>query len=476
MFEFLKEVVNGTIDTASELANYSLGTGCEKMQILSTVNKSIKDENFFTNRNLLATLENVKNNHSSLHLIGLLGEGKMNASQNHLYAILETAVKLGIKDRVYIHAILDGEDSPNQNALSYLKDLDNKLTELKVGKIVSLSGRYYAMDRNYNWDRTKIAYQSIVEGESNETFKNPIEFLEKKYAEGKKDYDLTPSVLETKKVLENNDSVVFFNFRPDYIRQLVQSVAIPGFAKFKRQQKNNLAILSLVECGKNIPVASIFTDVIDNQSLSKVISDAGLRQVKIAESFKYPHVTYFFNGLTESPQKNEKWELIPSLHTLDLLSIPELNSYEIAKVATKIIDKEACDFMVVNFAGADVFARCGNEEVLLQSCHEIDKCLGDILDYTLIKDGTLFVVSDGGNAEQMININTDDKNIKTTNNPLPFVVANTDLLGLAGSSGDPLEGDLSLIKPMGTLADVAPTILKFLGLEKPDFMSGHSLF
>jgi len=462
--------------TASELGNYSLGTGCNKLQMLSAVDQAIRDESFDENRNLVIALEKVKKKKTGLHLVGLLGEGKVNASQKHLYKILEMAVKLGIKDQVYIHAILDGKDSPSQNALEYLKDLENKLKDLKVGKIVSLSGRYYAMDRNGNWGRTKLAYQAMAEGKSKESFTNSIEFLEEKYQQGVEDRDLLPAVLESKKVFDNEDSVVFFNFRPDYIRQLVQSVALPSFAKFERKNKNKLDVLTLVEIGKNIPVNSIFTDVINNQSLSKVISDSGLSQIKIAESFKYPHTTYFFNGLTEEPQESEQWKLFSTSSNLDLQSIPELNSIEITKLTTKFIDKEKTDFIVVNFAGPDVFARNGDKELLLESCQKIDKSLGDILDYTLTKNGILLVTSDGGNAEQMLDINTGDKNTKTTNNLLPLVVASVDLRGSAGPLGDPLEGDLSLLKPAGTLADVAPTILKFLGLKKPDFMSGNSLF
>jgi len=462
--------------TASELANYSLGTGNNKMQMLSTVDDSIKDGSFFENRNLLSVLENVKNKKTKLHLVGLLGESKVNASQNHLYAILELAVKVGIKDGICIHAVLGDADSPKQSSLEYLKKLEDKLKELKVGKVVSLSGRYYAMDRNGNWDRTKIAYDAIAKGVAKESFKNSIEFLEEKYSQGVRDSDLFPSVFESKKVFENGDSVVFFNFRPDYVRQIVQAVSLPSFAKFERKVIKNLSILSLTECGKNIPIVSVFTDVIDDQSLSKVISDAGLCQSKIADSFKYSHITYFFNGLTEESQENEKWNLIPISSNIDLADMPELNSVEISKMATKLIDKEKCDFIVVNFSGPDVFARYGNEDLLMESCQEIDKSLGSILDYTIAKDGVLIVTSDGGNAEQMIDINTDSVNTKTTNNPLPFVVASFGLRGLAGPSGDPLEGDLSLLKPVGTLADVAPTILHFLDIKKPDFMSGHSLF
>jgi 2,3-bisphosphoglycerate-independent phosphoglycerate mutase len=374
---------------------------------------------------------------------------------------------------------LDGRDALYNSGREFIAEAEKKIAEFKVGEIATLSGRYFAMDRDNRWDRCEKAYRAIVEGKADRYDQDPIAAIEKSYEQKIYDEEFVPTVITRKdkpiSVMGEKDAVIFFNFRPDRARQLTEAFALPSFNKFAKTYSKDLFVATMTEYEKDLPVAVAFAPVVVHNCLAEVISKAGLKQLHIAETEKYAHVTFFLNGTVEEPFPGEDRVLIPSPHVSSYDQQPEMSALEIAKEAGKAIDSGKYDFIVLNIANADMVGHTGNLEAGIKACKIVDKCLGDIADHVLSQNGVMVITADHGNAEEMTNLQTGDIDKEHSTNPVPLIIVGKEFLGQAGPSGDPPEGDLSLLQPAGVLADIAPTILSLLGVAQPEDMTGAVL-
>jgi 2,3-bisphosphoglycerate-independent phosphoglycerate mutase len=462
----------------SEVGHLNIGAGRVYYQTLPRINKSITDGSFFENKAFLDAAEHVKKNKSSLHLLGLVSPGNVHASEEHCWALLEFAKKQKVK-HVYIHAFLDGRDTTYNSGVDFIKKLQEKIKKIKVGEIATLAGRFYSMDRDSQWDRTEKAYRAIVEGKAQQYTKDPTDALKESYEKKVYDEEFIPTVIgkEDKPTATVNpgDAVIFFNFRPDRAHQLTESFVLPGFSKFERTYIKDLFFVTMTEYEKEIPVIVAYPPIVVHNSLAEVISKAELKQFHVAETTKYAHITFFLNGTVEDPFKGEDRKLIQSARVSSFDQKPEMSANDITKEVVKAIDAEIYDAIMVNFANADMVGHTGNLKATIVGCETIDKSLGKIADHVLAHNGVLLVTADHGNAEEVINLQTGEMDKEHSNNPVPFIIISNDLKGKAGPAGDPPEGDLSLMHPVGMLADVAPTMLKFLGVKQPSEMTGRAL-
>ena len=462
----------------SEVGHLNIGAGRVYYQTLPRINKDIASGSFFENTAFAQAAEHVKKNNSSLHLIGLVSPGNVHASQEHCYALLAFAKKKKIK-RVFLHAILDGRDAKEDSGIDFVRQLEAKIKELKVGEIASLSGRYYAMDRDNRWDRIEKAYRAMAEGRAAEYFKNPIDAIKASYEKQVFDEEFAPVVIgkeghPTATVAEH-DAVIFFNFRPDRARELTQAFVLPAFTKFERDYLKNLFFVTMTEYEKEIPVTVAYPPEIVHNCLAEVVSNAGLAQLHIAETEKYAHITFFLNGTVEDPFKGEERSIIPSPRVATYDKAPEMSANEITKEVLKAIKDEAYDAIFINYANADMVGHTGDMAATANGCEAVDKGLGKIADHVLAKGGVLLITADHGNAEEVLNIQTGERDKEHSTNPVPLLIIGNAYKGQAGPGGDAPEGDLSLLKPVGMLSDVAPTMLAMLGIEKPEEMTGRAL-
>jgi 2,3-bisphosphoglycerate-independent phosphoglycerate mutase len=463
----------------SEVGHLSLGAGRIIYQTLPRINKAIDLGDFFENKAFLNIMDKIKKDKSSLHLIGLVSSGGVHSFNGHLYALLELAKKRKVKN-VYIHAFLDGRDATRNSGKGFIEELNEKIKKIKLGEIATISGRYYAMDRDNHWDRTKLAYDAIVKGESKEHYKNPIEAIESSYKKKIYDEEFLPTVI-TKSfdkpvaTVKDGDGVIFFNFRSDRARQLTMAFTVPGFEKFERVEFfKNLNFVTMTEYDPDLPVEDIAfrKEKIEN-SLAKVLSEHGLKQLHIAETEKYAHVTYFFNGGAEEAYKGEDHVIIPSppVPTYDLK--PEMSTEAIKDRIKKDINEY--DFIVVNFASPDMVGHTGKIKPAIKAVKKVDKCLSELVDAVLAKEGVLLITADHGNCEEMLNIQTGEISKEHSTNSVPFILVGKEWEGKTADFPDIVEGDLSLTTPSGFLADVAPTVLKIMGIKAPKEMEGRSL-
>jgi 2,3-bisphosphoglycerate-independent phosphoglycerate mutase len=463
----------------SEVGHLNIGAGRVYYQSCPRINRSIDDGSFFENPAFQSAIEKVKQRNSKIHLVGLVSSGNVHSSNEHLYALLELCKKEKLTKNVFIHAILDGRDALYNSGREFILELEEKITSLKVGKIASISGRYYAMDRDNRWDRCEKAYRAIAEGKADRYSEDPIVAIDEAYAQKNYDEEFIPTVLTSKDkpitTIEDDDAVIFFNFRPDRGRELAEAFAVPSFNKFNKQYLKDLFVVTMTEYEKNLPAAVAFAPMVVHNCLAEVISKAGLKQMHVAETEKYAHVTFFLNGTVEDPFPGEERLLIPSARVASYDQKPEMSALEITKQVNKIIDKGKHDFIVLNLANADMVGHTGNLEAGMKACKVIDKCLGDIANHALAQNGVVVITADHGNAEEMSNLQTGEIDKEHSTNPVPLIIIGKDFLGQAGPSGDPPEGDLSLMQPVGVLADVAPTVLKLLGVEQPEDMTGEAL-
>ncbi|MBU1895674.1 2,3-bisphosphoglycerate-independent phosphoglycerate mutase [Patescibacteria group bacterium] len=462
----------------SEVGHLNIGAGRVYYQTLPRIDKAIADKSFFDNKAFAQAVEQVKKNNSKLHIVGLVSSGNVHASQEHCNALLDLAKKEKIKD-VYIHAFLDGRDATKDSGIDFINSLQKKIKEVKIGKIASLCGRYYALDRDNRWDRTEKAYQAIAEGKASEYFKDPIEAIKASYKKEIFDEEFLPTVIgregnPTTKV-DPGDAVIFFNFRPDRARQLTKAFVLPGFEKFKREYIRDITFVTMTEYEKEIPVLVAYPPEIVHDCMAEVISNAGLTQFHVAETEKYAHITFFLNGGIEEPFKGEDRKIISSPKVSSYDQAPEMSASKITKEVVKAIQEDKYDVIFVNFANADMVGHTGDLQATIKACEAIDESLGKIVENLLVKDGVLLITADHGNADSMLNLETKEGDKEHSNNPVPFIIIGNQYKGQAGPSGDPVEGDLSLLQPVGMLADVAPTILKILDLPEPDDMTGRPL-
>lgn len=462
----------------SEVGHLTLGSGKTIYQSEARINKSIIDKTFFSNPVLLQMQNHIMEKKSSLHCIGLVSDGGVHSHIDHLYAILDFCKMNKIKS-VYIHAILDGRDTMKDSAITYIKALQKKIQEVKVGEIATLSGRFYAMDRDSHWDRTELAFNAMADGISSQYFEDPASAIQSSYDNNIFDETLKPVVLTKfgKPIthVHDNDTIIFFNFRADRARQLTSSFILPGFEKFYRKRYlKNLQCITFTQYDKDFPSEVLFLPTRVNDSISKIISQNGLKQLHAAETEKYAHVTFFFNGGVEEPQANEDRLLIPSPLVQSYDQKPEMSAYELTNKILKEISRNYYDFMVINFANADMVGHTGNIEATTKAVQIIDECLKKIVNAVMVKNGTVLITADHGNAEEMIEMSS-GKILKVhSKNPVPCI-----FVGKRWLEQNPIDKNIDdylyQLTPSGMLSDVAPTILKILGLPKSPEMTGSPL-
>lgn len=446
----------------SEVGHLNIGAGRIIYQALTRVTKSIADGDFFENVALCDAIKNVKENNSTLHLMGLLSSGGVHSHIDHLKALLKLAKISDIK-KVYVHAFLDGRDVPPSSAKGYIEDIEAFMEDLGVGEIATISGRYYAMDRDKRWERIHLAYNALVLGSGEEAL-SATQALEKSYHDNKTDEFVLPSVImkqgKPKAKIRNKDSVIFFNFRPDRTREITRAINDRIFDGFSRE-KLDLKFVSMTQYDSTIENVEVaFKPQFYINTLGEYVSKKGLKQLRIAETEKYAHVTFFFNGGVEAPNLNEDRELIPSPKVATYDMQPEMNADIVTQRLLAKIEEDKYDMIILNFANPDMVGHTGIFNAAKLAIEAVDVCIGKIVDKMLEKDGTVFITADHGNAEQMIDFSTGAPMTAHTIDPVPFVY-------VSHHSSD--------LKETGKLADIAPTMLKVMGLEVPTEMTGKSL-
>lgn len=446
----------------SEVGHLNIGAGRVVYQSLTKITKAIQDGDFAENTALNKAVDNALKNDSTLHLMGLLSPGGVHSHIDHLKGLLDLANKKGVK-KVFVHAFLDGRDVPPSSAKEYIEDIENYMAEIGVGKIATVSGRYYAMDRDKRWERVQLAYNAIVLGKG-ETADSALDALNKSYHDNKTDEFVLPTVVMTdgKPLAEvkNNDSVIFFNFRPDRAREITRAINDKEFDGFKRETLK-LQFVTMTEYDSTLEGVDVaFGPEVLTNTFGEYISQKGLNQLRIAETEKYAHVTFFFNGGVEEPNKNEDRALIPSpkVATYDLQ--PEMSAYLVTDELLKRLDEDKYDAVILNFANPDMVGHTGVFEAAKKAVEAVDECLGKIVNKVLELDGTVFITADHGNSEQMIEYSDGKPMTAHTTNPVPFVY---------------VSNHSKEMREDGVLADIAPTMLQELGLEKPNEMTGKTL-
>ncbi|EKE07033.1 MAG: hypothetical protein ACD_18C00208G0003 [uncultured bacterium] len=461
----------------SRIGHLNLGAGRIYQKILPRINQAIKDGSFYGRHSLNAAIQNALDNNSTLHIITMFGNQIQNANDEHFFALLEMAKAGGIK-KVLVHAILDGEDDIYNNAKNHIQKIEERMKEFGVGKIVSLSGRYYALDNGRHWDRTQIVYDAMVNGKTKYVFSDATSALQDSYNRQVYDRDFIPAVIGVEAgstIINKNDSVIFANFGASLCRQLTKAFVLPAFPKFERSYLRNLCFVTMTDYEKEIPTLVAFPRSYIHNSLGEVLTKAGLSQIRIAETEKYACVTTFFNGMYDEKFANAEWKMIPSKKLSQYDNEPEMSAHKISSEIIKSIKSEKYDFILANFANADAVSRTGNLSATVKACEILDKEIGRIADYVLAEDGVLFITSDHGNAESVLNMQTGSTDKTPSTNNVPFFIIKESLFGMSGRAGDPPDNDLSLLPKAGVLADVAPTILKVLGIDKPEEMTGRTL-
>lgn len=461
----------------SEVGHMNLGLGRIAYQDLPRINNSIRDGSFFQNPAFIKAIEHVKKFSSKLHLVGLVSDGGVHALDEHLYQLLSLAKQEGLRD-VKVHAILDGRDTPPKSGVEYLQRFLKTAQSIGIGEIASCGGRYFAMDRDNRWERIEKAYQAIVFGAGPKT-NDPLAYIMDQYKSGKTDEDMEPFVITNEVggpigTINKNDAVIFFNFRTDRARQLTEAFVLPGFEKFDRKGRvENLFFVTMVAYESGLPVEVAFPEFESTNALAKVLSDSGLRQLHIAETEKYAHITNFFDGALGVAYPGEEFSLVPSPPVKQYDQQPEMSAIEITQKALQEIGKGIYNFVVINYANPDMVGHTGNFPATVTALEVIDRSLQEIVMATLALEGVCIITGDHGNAEEMIDLQSGEITKEHTNNPVPFLyVANDSKLEKSDASKSL---DPSAISPIGILSDVAPTILDIFGLQKPAEMTGRSL-
>lgn len=445
----------------SEVGHLNLGAGRIVYQELTRVTKSILDGDFFTNKALLDCIAKVKAAGGRLHLSGLLSDGGVHSHNTHLYALLELARREGVRE-VFIHCLLDGRDTPPQSGADYLAQLEAEIARIGAGTIATVMGRYYAMDRDNRWDRVEKAYNAIVCGDG-EPRASAKEAIERSYAAGVHDEFVVPAVVAQGATLNDGDGFIFFNFRSDRAREITRAIALEDFDGFERRCRPKLAgyvCLTEYDATFGLPIAFGSTELAN--ILGGVLANAGLKQLRIAETEKYAHVTFFFNGGVETPFPGEDRALIPSpkeVATYDLK--PEMSAFQVTDKLLKLLDQGLYDVVILNLANCDMVGHTGIEAAAIQAVEAVDACAGRIVARVRELEGAVLITADHGNAEQMQDENGKPFTAHTTN-PVWLVLVDDSRKG-------------AVLREGGCLADVAPTMLKMLGLPQPKEMTGESL-
>ena len=461
----------------SEVGHLNMGAGRIVYQDLPRINMSIADGSFLSNKAFLDCFDHVRKNSSKIHLIGLVGLGGVHSSLEHLYALLWLCKEKNMApDQVVLHLFTDGRDSPPNSAPLYLSEIEYHMKEIGVGVIASLIGRYYPMDRDKRWERIEKSYDLLTAGIGTKE-NSVLEAVEHSYQNGKSDEFILPCLIEpTFSPIKDNDAVIFFNFRPDRGRQLTKAFISPGFDKFERKaHPKHLFFVTMTEYEKDLPAEIAFPPTSARDTLGDVLAKNNLKQLRISETEKYAHVTYFFNGGREEKSPGEDHVLVPSPQVASYDLTPEMSAIKITDQLIAFIKQDIYDFILVNFANADMVGHTGNIKAAVKAIETVDKCLKRLAEIVLDKNGVLMVTADHGNAENMFNMQTGEIDKEHTADPVPFILVGKQFEGKTIGFRDTPGSDLSLLKPQGILSDVAPTILKILDLKKPPEMTGRSL-
>ncbi len=449
----------------SEVGHLNMGAGRIVYQELTRITKEIQDGDFFKNEALLKAMENCKKNNSALHTFGLLSDGGVHSHNTHLYGLLEMAKRNGL-EKVYVHCFLDGRDTPPASGKGYVEELEAEMKKIGVGEIATVSGRYYAMDRDKNYDRVKFAYDAMTKGEGGKA-QSAAEGVQASYDNGKTDEFVVPFVVEKNGVpvatIQDKDSVVFFNFRPDRAREITHCFCDDDFTAFDRGNRLDLTFVCFTEYDPLIPNKDVaFHKISVTNTFGEWLAANGMKQARIAETEKYAHVTFFFNGGVEEPNPGEDRILVNSpkdVATYDLK--PQMSAYEVCDKLVNAIKSDQYDVIIINFANPDMVGHTGVIPAAVKAVEVVDECVGKAVDAIKEMDGVLFICADHGNAEQMIDYETGAPFTAHTTNQVPFILVNyEDGYGLR-------EG--------GCLADIVPTLIQVMGKEQPKEMTGKSL-
>jgi 2,3-bisphosphoglycerate-independent phosphoglycerate mutase len=449
----------------SEVGHLNIGSGRVIRMDVSLVDHEIETGEFFANKVLTSAFEGTRSRNRALHLMGLISDGQVHSSLTHLYALLKLASNLGVQ-RVFIHCFLDGRDTPPSSAAHYLSTLQKKIAEIGCGEIVTVIGRYYAMDRDKRWERTKRAYDLLVHA-TGQRVTDPIAAVQQSYERGVTDEFVEPIVIVRKSdepvaTIQNDDTVVFFNFRPDRARQLTRALTVPGFSEFDVADRPKVDFVCFTVYDRTFDLPIAFPPRQHHNVLAEVWANLRVNNYRLAETEKYAHVTYFFNGGVENEFACERRLLVPSpkIATYDLQ--PEMSAFKVTDKVLRGVDEGETDVFVVNFANPDMVGHTGKLDKTIEACQYVDTCLGWITKRMREARGTTIITADHGNAEQMIDLLTGNPHTAHTTNPVPLHLIDEEFVGMKLREG-------------GALEDVAPTLLSLLGLEKPVEMTGRDL-
>ena len=448
----------------SEVGHLNMGAGRIVYQELTRITKEIQDGDFFKNEALLHAVKSAKENGSALHLFGLLSDGGVHSHNTHLYALLELAKREGLEN-VYVHCFLDGRDTPPASGKGYVEQLVDKMKEIGVGQVATVMGRYYAMDRDNRWDRVELAYNAMVKGEGAEAACG-ICAVQNSYDNGKNDEFVVPAVVKKDgapvATIKDKDSVIFFNFRPDRAREITRAFCADEFDGFAREKRLDLTYVCFTEYDETIPNKEVaFHKVSITNTFGEFLAAHNMTQARIAETEKYAHVTFFFNGGVEEPNKGEDRILVksPKVATYDLK--PEMSAYEVCDKLTGAIRSEKYDVIIINFANPDMVGHTGIQAAAIAAVEAVDECVGKTVEALKEVGGQMFICADHGNAEQLIDYETGAPFTAHTTNPVPFILVNYD--------------ENYTLRERGCLADIAPTLIEMMGMQQPAEMTGKSL-
>jgi 2,3-bisphosphoglycerate-independent phosphoglycerate mutase len=459
----------------SEVGHLNIGSGRVVYQPLLRVSNEIESGHLYNNKTMDGIKKHIKKTGGALHLMGLLSAGGVHSHVEHLYAILDWCENNKVK-KVFLHIFTDGRDAPQESGEEYLEDLIKKLKELKINaQIASISGRYFAMDRDRHWDRLKKAYQTWT-GQGKHKNDNALDALTESYKEKKTDEFVNPVMITDKNgdpigAISDGDALLLFNIRADRSRQLLISFTSKTFSSFKIKRFKDLFVATLADYDPKIKAVTVFPEKDIENSLGEILAKKGLKQFHIAETEKYAHVTYFFNGGREKPFTGETRAIIPSPSVSTFDKMPEMSCEKVAKRVLEELDKNKQDFYIINFANADMVGHSGNYKAILKGLEAVDHCVGAIVNKSLEIGGAVIITADHGNAEETINIQTREKDTEHNIYPAPFILIMNDLK----NKKETLSFKEAISQPIGALCDVAPTILDLMKVPQPEDMTGISL-
>ena len=449
----------------SEVGHLNMGAGRIVYQELTRITKEIQDGTFFENPALMSAVNNCKTNDSALHMFGLLSDGGVHSHNTHLYGLLELAKRNGLS-KVYVHAFLDGRDTPPASGKGYVEELEAKMAEIGVGEVASVSGRYYAMDRDNNYDRVQIAYNALTKGEG-VTADSASAAVQNSYDKDETDEFVKPTVVLKNgapvATIGDKDSVVFFNFRPDRAREITRCFCDDDFKGFDRGNRLDLTFVCLSDYDPTIPNKDVaFHKISVTNTFGEWLAANNMKQARIAETEKYAHVTFFFNGGVEQPNEGEDRILVNSpkdVATYDLK--PQMSAYEVCDKLVEAIKSDKYDVVIINFANPDMVGHTGVVDAAVKAVEAVDECVGKAVDAIKEMDGVMFICADHGNAEQLVDYETGDPFTAHTTNEVPFILVNYD--------------SAYTLREGGCLADIVPTLIEIMGKEQPAEMTGKSL-